>query len=257
MELLRFRRGELHMIAGLDPVAFEQLKSERPGVALDGGPSYDNEMLWFNQVAKAPIPPHKKAWFASQVFRRALSGAINRADIAHLVYRGYARPAAGPFSEANRLWFNAKVKPHPYTPEQSLKHLQNAGFRMTGGRLYDSQSNPVEFSLITNSGNKSRTRIASLLQQDLAKLGIRLNIVALDFPALIERISRTYDYEACLLGLVNIDPDEQVPFVYLVTKHVLAAADPKVKNVAPSSLLPQLLWNAHRLILGSTETASR
>ena len=165
----------------------------------------------------------------------------------------------------------------------------------------------MEFSLITNSGNKARARIASLLQQDLAKLGIRLNIVALDFPALIERISRTYEYEACLLGLVNVDPDpngqmnvwlssaanhqwnprqkspetaweaeidrlmrvqasspsyekrrasfdrvqeiiaEQVPFVYLVTKHALAAADPKVKNVAPSSAIPQLLWNVERL----------
>jgi ABC-type transport system substrate-binding protein len=36
---------------------------------------------------------------------------------------------------------------------------------------------------------------------------IRVNIVSLDFPALIERISRTYSYEACLLGLVNMDPD--------------------------------------------------
>ena len=287
IELLRFRRGELHMISGLDAAAFEALKAERPAVALNAGPSYDNEMLWFNQVAKAPIPQYKKDWFSSPVFRRALSGAINRSDIARLVYRGYAQPAGGPFSEANRMWFNPKVKPHAYTPEQSLKSLQGAGFRSSGGRLYDSRGNQVEFSLITNSGNKARARIASLLQQDLAKLGIRLNIVALDFPALIERISRTYEYEACLLGLVNVDPDpngqmnvwlssaanhqwnprqkspetaweaeidrlmraqasspsyekrrasfdrvqeiiaEQVPFVYLVTKHALAAADPK------------------------------
>ncbi|MGH9631675.1 MAG: ABC transporter substrate-binding protein [Bryobacteraceae bacterium] len=317
IELLRFRRGELHMIAGLDAVAFQQLKSARPGVALDAGPSYDNEMLWFNQVAKAPIPQYKKAWFTSQVFRRALSGAINRPDIARLVYHGYAQPAAGPFSAANRLWFNAKVKPHLYAPEQSLKQLQSAGFRNSDGRLYDSGGNLVEFSLITNSGNKARSRIASLIQQDLAKLGIRLNIVALDFPGLIERISRTYAYEACLLGLVNVDPDpngqmnvwlssaanhqwnprqkspethweaeidrlmrlqassssyrqrkasfdrvqeiiaEQVPFVYLVTKNVLAAADPRVKNLAPSPLIPQLLWNAHRLTLGETQSASR
>ena len=40
---------------------------------------------------------------------------------------------------------------------------------------------------------------------------------------------------------------EQVPFVYLVTKHALAAADPVVKNVAPSSAIPQLLWNVERL----------
>jgi peptide/nickel transport system substrate-binding protein len=171
--------------------------------------------------------------------------------------------------------------------------------------------------VITNSGNKARARIASIIQQDLAKLGIRLNVVTLDFPALVERISRTYSYEACLLGLVNVDPDpngqmnvwlssaanhqwnprqtspettweaeidrlmrlqasspsyekrrasfyrvqeivaEQAPFVYLVTKNALAAADPKVKNLVPSALLPQLLWNAQRLVLGETQAAGR
>ncbi len=50
---------------------------------------------------------------------------------------------------------------------------------------------------------------------------------------------------------------EQVPFIYLVTKNALAAADPRVKNVAPASLIPQLLWNAHRLVLGETQSASR
>jgi peptide/nickel transport system substrate-binding protein len=65
----------------------------------------------------------------------------------------------------------------------------------------------VEFSIITNSGNKARARLAALIQQDLARVGIRLNIVTLDFPSLIERISRTFQYEACLLGLVNVDLD--------------------------------------------------
>jgi len=46
-----------------------------------------------------------------------------------------------------------------------------------------------------------------MIQQDLAQIGIRLNVVTLDFPSLIERISRTFDYETCLLGLVNVDLD--------------------------------------------------
>ena len=46
-----------------------------------------------------------------------------------------------------------------------------------------------------------------MIQQDLAKLGMKVNIVTLDFPSLIDRMTRTLNYEACLLGLVNIDPD--------------------------------------------------
>ena len=46
-----------------------------------------------------------------------------------------------------------------------------------------------------------------MIQQDLEQIGIRLNVVTLDFPSLIERISHTFDYELCLLGLVNVDLD--------------------------------------------------
>jgi peptide/nickel transport system substrate-binding protein len=46
-----------------------------------------------------------------------------------------------------------------------------------------------------------------MIQQDLAQIGVKVNIVTLDFGSLIERMTRTFDYEACLLGLVNTDLD--------------------------------------------------
>src|SRR5208337_4835508 len=60
---------------------------------------------------------------------------------------------------------------------------------------------------ITNAGNKVRERLAVMMQDDLSKIGIHLNVVTLDFPSLIERISHSFSYEACLLGLVNVDLD--------------------------------------------------
>jgi peptide/nickel transport system substrate-binding protein len=49
--------------------------------------------------------------------------------------------------------------------------------------------------------------MAALIQQDLAGLGVQITVVTLDFPALIERLMHTQDYEACLLGLENVDPE--------------------------------------------------
>ena len=46
-----------------------------------------------------------------------------------------------------------------------------------------------------------------MMQQDLSGIGVKLNVVTLDFPSLIERMTRTFDYEACLLGLVNNELD--------------------------------------------------
>jgi peptide/nickel transport system substrate-binding protein len=83
---------------------------------------------------------------------------------------------------------------------------------MRNKTLYDASGHAVEFSLITNSGNETREKIAAMLQQDLAAIGIKLNIVTLDFQSLIERITSSLNYEACLLGLrrVELDPNAQM-----------------------------------------------
>ena len=61
--------------------------------------------------------------------------------------------------------------------------------------------------MITNAGNKLHERTLALVQQDLGKLGIQLNIVVLDFPSLIERISRSFNYESVLMAFTNVDLD--------------------------------------------------
>ena len=61
--------------------------------------------------------------------------------------------------------------------------------------------------MITNAGNKLHERMLALIQQDLGRFGIQLNVVTLDFPSLIERISRTYNYEAVLMAFTNVDLD--------------------------------------------------
>jgi peptide/nickel transport system substrate-binding protein len=212
MELIRFQRGELSLMGAASPEVFDQLQAHMPAAIRDLGPSLESEMIWFNQSPKAPIPSYKKLWFQSREFRRAISAAVNREDLCRLVYRGHARPAVGPVSPANRFWFNAGLKPHRYDPKEALDLLSKAGFRLRDGQLFDSEMHAVEFSVITNAGNQPREKIAQMIQQDLKAIGIRLNVVKLDYAAIIDRISQSFDYESCLLGLTNIDldPDGQM-----------------------------------------------
>ena len=206
-ELLRFRRGELHLIEKLEPEAFDRLRRETPDAAVDAGPSLSSEFLWFNQNPAAPVPAHKQQWFRSRLFRRAISLAVNREDMIRLVYRGRAGAAVGPVSPSNRAWFNEKLRAPKHDPAEALRLLAQDGFRLDGQTLRDRAGNPVEFSLVTNAGSRPRTQLGTLVQQDLRKIGIRLNFTPLEFQSLIDRITRTQDYEACLLGFNNIEPD--------------------------------------------------
>jgi peptide/nickel transport system substrate-binding protein len=58
-ELLRFRRGQLDLVNKVAPDLFERLSAESPKLAIDAGPSFDWELVIFNQVANAPLPDYK------------------------------------------------------------------------------------------------------------------------------------------------------------------------------------------------------
>jgi len=212
IEMLRLTRGEIDLINSLDAEYYDRLEAQAPKMAYDAGVSLDAEQMWFNEVPAAPLPAYKKAWFASTDFRRAVSESINREDLARIVYRGHARPAVSWISPGNKFWFDAKLTPHPFDQKGALRLLAQDGFRLQNGVLRDREGHAVEFSIVTNAGNTARERMAAMIQQDLAGIGIKLNVVTLDFPSLIERITRSFNYEACLLGLVNddLDPNAQM-----------------------------------------------
>lgn len=214
LELARFLRGESHLIHHLDPEAFDRIAKELPAAAHNLGVSLDSEFLWFNEAPARTLPEWKRRWFTSTAFRRAVSGAVQRNDLSRVVYRGYAHPAFGPISPANQFWFNAALKPLSADAKTALSDLSRAGFRLDRGILQDAEGHRVEFSIVTNSSNRPRQRMAELIQEDLSKVGIKVNIVALDFGSMMERISKTLDYEAAILGFSNVevDPLEEMNF---------------------------------------------
>ena len=251
LELLRFRRGELDMVNKLDPEMFDRLSSEMPHAVIDAGPSLDSEVVFFNQVETAPLADYKRRWFRSAAFRHAISEAIHRDDLVRIVYKGHARPAAGPVSSANKFWANAALKPPAYSTAGALEELQRDGFHRSGDSLLDRDGHKVEFSMISNAGNKLHERMLTLIQQDLAKIGIQLNVLTLDFPSLIERITRTFNYESVLMALTNVglDPNDQMNIW-------LSSAETHQWN--PVEKTPATPWEAEidKLMLAQTASQS-
>lgn len=212
IEALKYERGDIDLINTVSPAIYERLARVNMSLVRDTGPSTDTEQLWFNEVPAAPIPAYKKQWFSSTAFRQAMSDAINREDIARLVFRGHAVPAVSIVPQSNKFWFNQNLRPHPYDTGAALRRLQADGFRLVGQQLHDKNGNPVEFSIVTNAGNHSREQMATMIQQDLKQIGIKVSVVTLDFNSLLERMTQTFNYEACLLGMVNgdLDPSSQM-----------------------------------------------
>jgi peptide/nickel transport system substrate-binding protein len=218
-EVIRFQSGETDII-GISRVAadsFSTLSRQSRGYTMaDAGPGLEYNFLFFNMNdlgAKAsPETARKQKWFANVKFRQAVSLAIDRQAIVRLVYQGRGAPLWGPVTPGNKRWQNTSLNNPARSVETARNLLSSAGFNLkkdSSGEslLVDSSGAAVEFSIVTSSSNADRTKMATLIQDDLKQLGMRVQVVPLEFRSLLDRVLQSKEYDACVLGVVNYDAD--------------------------------------------------
>jgi peptide/nickel transport system substrate-binding protein len=135
--------------------------------------------------------------------------AVDRESIARSTLQGLATPLYSVVSPANQIWANPDLPKVAYDLGQAASLLQEAGFTKRGSadapELFDAQGNRVEFSLLVPAESEPRKLMAAVVQEDLAKLGIRMQVVPIEFAAVTNAWTKTYEYDAILLGLSVTD----------------------------------------------------
>jgi len=214
-QVARFIGGEADILSRVGARNLELLRREagaKDDQLEDLGPGLEYNFLFFNlgsvDAQRYPEIAARQAWFRDVRFRQAISAAVDRDAIVRVVYGGRATALWGHVTPANRLWLNTAL-PHPArSVEHARRLLQIAGFRWDSeGALLDASAKPVQFSILVSSSSPERAQMATLLQDDLNKLGIHTQVVPLEFRALLDRVLNSRQYEACILGLVSGDAD--------------------------------------------------
>jgi peptide/nickel transport system substrate-binding protein len=216
-QVLRFESGETDLITRLGAENFSVLSRQQSAYTMaDAGPGLEYNFLFFNlnDLSEKSFPDftRKQKWFRDVKFRQAVSAAIDRDAIVRLVYQGRGAALWGPVTPGNRRWADASVSHSARSLDRARTLLKEAGFSWSPASnsestLMDSESKPVEFSILTSSSNADRTKMAALIQDDLKQLGMHVQVVPLEFRSLIDRVTQTKEYEACLLGLASFDAD--------------------------------------------------
>lgn len=216
-QVLRFQSGETDLISRLSAENFSVLlRDQKDYTMVDAGPGLEYNFLFFNLSEPgektATETLQKSRWFQEVKVRQAVSAAIDREAIVRLVYQGRGSALWGLVTPGNRRWQDDKL-PHPQRSlEKARGLLKEAGFSWGAGSngestLFDSGGKPVEFSIITSSSNADRAKIAALIQDDLKQLGMRVQVVPLEFRSLLDRVTQTKEYDACVLGIASFDAD--------------------------------------------------
>lgn len=188
---------------GLDPIKYSRIIPSRPelqeklALYKELGNSYT--YMGFNLKHKP---------FDDLRVRLAINYAIDKQEIIDGVYLGLGINIASPYKPGTR-WSNPTLKPYTYDVEKAKALLKDAGFEDTNGDgIVERDGKPFSFEILTNQ-NKEREKSAVLIQRRLRKVGIDVQIRAIEWASFISRFIKTGDFDAVILGWgLGLDPDQ-------------------------------------------------
>lgn len=232
-EALRFKTGDLDLVNSLSTENYADLRhtqNEGRYKLQDLGPGLGLEFIWFNlnrgndRSGKPFVDPEKRVVFEKTEFRRAVSHAIDREGIARSILLGLGAAQYGPISSGNKVWYHAGIPRTGYDTARSNAVFDQLNLKDSDGdgiREFGSGHQPLEFTLLTTRGRAERERIAQVIQENLSRVGIRMQIQLILPNELGARLMESFDYEAILYGFAPTDvaPDLQTDLWYSSGEH--------------------------------------
>ncbi|HAA05174.1 MAG TPA: peptide-binding protein [Syntrophobacteraceae bacterium] len=141
----------------------------------------------------------RRPLFQDRRVRQAMTMLVNREPILKKILFGLGTVVSGPFY-VNSPDYNQAIKPYPYDPKRALELLNEAGWTdHDGDRILDKDGVPFEFEFVISAGSKFAEQLATILQENLKQVGIKMRIRKLEWAVFIQKIDAR-EFDACTLG---------------------------------------------------------
>ena len=194
MRGLELRKGSIDLVVNdLPPDIVRQMNGR--GVEIATSPGLDYSYLGVN--IRDPILRDKRV-------RQAIGYAIDRNAIVQYLRRGLARPATGLIPSL--AWaYEPDVFQFTYDPQKSMQLLDEAGYKDPDG---DGPLPRLHLSLKTSNVEETRLQ-ATVIQQDLARVGIDLEVRTYEFATMYADVlkSNFQMFSLQWVGGAMVDPD--------------------------------------------------
>lgn len=169
--LAAIRSGEIDAIfERVSPEQIDLLDSQDP-IDIAQGPEFTTQMINFD-ASKEP--------FSDVAVRQAISLAVDRATIVDTVFLGAATIGSPGWVHPGKLVYNPAVAPvHDVAAANAL--LDEAGYADSDGDgIREFSGGAMSFEMITNSSDASRLRIAELVSEMVAEIGIEVTVASVE-----------------------------------------------------------------------------
>jgi peptide/nickel transport system substrate-binding protein len=210
--LLQFRSGSLDVSEPIRPEDFTLLKREEKRgkfTVYMGGQRPVTTFMSFNlnqgrRKGRPLVDPIKSRWFNNVAFRQAVAYAIDRQKMNNTIYRGLGSLINSTLVPQSPYYLSPEqgLKVYNYDPAKAKQLLLDAGFKYNAkNQLLDADGNRVRFTLMTNAGNTIREQMVAQIRQDLAKIGMQVDLSPINFGVLIDKLDNSLDWDAYVLAM--------------------------------------------------------
>ena len=168
--------GDIDFIPQVQPGDMDRIQAD---------PRLELIRYWFRNF-QSLVWNLREPQFADAEVRRALTLAIDRQTIVDTIFPGdTARVAVSPIVQS--VWaFDRTLKPYPYDPAEARRILESKGWKdMNGDGVLDKDGKPFSFVLLSNAGNQQRNDAAVMIQDQLKKVGIKVEPRVVEFNSMI------------------------------------------------------------------------
>ncbi|HVL84255.1 MAG TPA: peptide ABC transporter substrate-binding protein [Pseudonocardia sp.] len=129
----------------------------------------------------------RNAPFDDPDFRRAISRAVDRAEMLDTVFLGQGRPADKGYPHPDAPFANPELST-PYDPDEARAILDGLGLvDIDGDGVREGPGGPLRYEILANGGQPIDMRAAELVAEDLSAVGVAATAVPLDAGTLAER----------------------------------------------------------------------
>ena len=145
------------------------------------GPTFGWNFLAFNvypgtnpHTGEPYVAPEKRNWFSNCRFRQAVAHSIDKDAIIGVVENGVGYPQWASVSPAAGDFHNPDVRRYEFDIDRANAILDDLGWIDTDehGIREDSDGNPINFNLATNTGNTKRQKVGAIIHRGLQDIGI-------------------------------------------------------------------------------------
>ena len=129
--------------------------------------------------------------FAERDVRRAVAMGIDRSTLVQALFGPYGEVPVGAVSRMVWIAGGGAVPQLPYDTAQAARLLDAAGWRLAPGAAVRSRGGrPLRFTLLVPTTSRTRQQAAVLLQDQLKRIGVTMEITPLEYAVFEERGNR-------------------------------------------------------------------